>query len=317
MDRVYESGAVAGAPAVPAAPSSGYPTSGDPSSGTPATQPGPYWFYQITEELRNLISNAGLVPDYSNLTQVSAAVQAIIAANTTPAGAELLWPSATPPAGWFEENGALISMTLYEDLYNQIGSDYGLNVGLVTTFDAATDTATAAAHGLVDDDIVELSNSGGALPTGLAAKTKYYIISATANTYQLSDTQGGAAINFTDNGSGTNSTHNQYALPDAQGEFIRIWDHGAGRDPDAATRTDRGDGTTGDNVGTKQNSAFEDHTHGLQGRPGGSAGQYNMQIVNDTNTAIGSADDTLTSRTGAASTETRSRNTNRMMIIKY
>lgn len=41
-------------------------------------------------------------------------------------------------------------------------------------------------------------------------------------------------------------------LPDTRGEFIRLWDHGRGADPDAAARTSRGDGTTGDHVGTKQ-----------------------------------------------------------------
>ena len=52
-----------------------------------------------------------------------------------------------------------------------------------------------------------------------------------------------------------------FNLPDYRGIFLRVWDHGAGVDPDAASRTDRGDGTTGDHVGTKQADMFKEHRH--------------------------------------------------------
>jgi microcystin-dependent protein len=60
-------------------------------------------------------------------------------------------------------------------------------------------------------------------------------------------------------GNGNGST--TFNLPDLQGEFIRGFDNGAGNDPDAASRTDRGDGTTGDNVGTKQAEEIRLHGH--------------------------------------------------------
>jgi microcystin-dependent protein len=60
-------------------------------------------------------------------------------------------------------------------------------------------------------------------------------------------------------GSGDGST--TFNLPDYRGEFLRGWDNGAGRDPDAASRTNRGDSTTGDNVGTKQGDNMIAHTH--------------------------------------------------------
>ena len=50
-------------------------------------------------------------------------------------------------------------------------------------------------------------------------------------------------------------------LPDIRGEFVRGTDGGAGTDPDAASRTDRGDGTTGDVVGSKQANEVQGHTH--------------------------------------------------------
>lgn len=52
-----------------------------------------------------------------------------------------------------------------------------------------------------------------------------------------------------------------FNLPDLRGQFLRGYDHGAGTDPDAASRTDSGDGTTtGDNVGTQQSWAIENIT---------------------------------------------------------
>ena len=64
-----------------------------------------------------------------------------------------------------------------------------------------------------------------------------------------------------------------FNLPDMRGQFARGWDHGAGTDPDAASRTDSGDGTTGDKVGTKQADGIKAHVHGLGAtiQPGGGA----------------------------------------------
>ena len=60
---------------------------------------------------------------------------------------------------------------------------------------------------------------------------------------------------------GTGDGSSTFNIPDLRGQFIRGWDHGAGNDPDAASRTNRGDGTVGDNVGTKQASQNKSHTH--------------------------------------------------------
>ncbi len=55
------------------------------------------------------------------------------------------------------------------------------------------------------------------------------------------------------------STH--FNLPPLSGYLPRFFDNGAGIDPDAASRTDRGDGTTGDNVGTPQDDELKSHAH--------------------------------------------------------
>ena len=58
-----------------------------------------------------------------------------------------------------------------------------------------------------------------------------------------------------------------FDLPDLRGVFIRGFNDGktgsdpGDYDPDAGSRTDRGDGTAGDNIGTKQSFAMEAHTH--------------------------------------------------------
>ena len=49
---------------------------------------------------------------------------------------------------------------------------------------------------------------------------------------------------------------NTFKVPDLRGAFARGWDHGRGLDPSASTRTNRGDGTVGDHVGTWEAFAF-------------------------------------------------------------
>lgn len=67
------------------------------------------------------------------------------------------------------------------------------------------------------------------------------------------------AVLGTSYGAGDGST--TFNLPDYRGKFLRGYDNGTGNDPDAATRQDRGDGTTGDAVGTLQDDEMESHLH--------------------------------------------------------
>ena len=102
-----------------------------------------------------------------------------------------------------------------------------------------------------------------------------------------------------------------FSIPDFRGQFLRIWDHGAGVDPDAATRTDRGDGTTGDYVGTKQADIFGSHIHTSQTYYHPSA---NMIL----GAGVDSGADTTTSGVDAnGGNETRPVNVNIMCCIKY
>ena len=130
--KQYEKGAVDSKTTAPAAPTAGYPTNGDPATGQQATVPGAYWYYQIQAELDNLVKKAGLTPDHTRLTQLYEGVYKI----SMPVGSLIIWPTATPPAGYLECNGAALSRTTYAALYAVLGVTYGKGAGTAanTTF---------------------------------------------------------------------------------------------------------------------------------------------------------------------------------------
>jgi hypothetical protein len=64
------------------------------------------------------------------------------------------------------------------------------------------DNTTAYNHGLANDQKIKFK-TGGTLPPEILPDTLYYIISATATTFQISLTLGGSLIDFSTNGTGT------------------------------------------------------------------------------------------------------------------
>lgn len=121
-------------------------------------------------------------------------------------------------------------------------------------------------------------------------------------------------------GAGNGTT--TFNLPDARGEFLRVMDAGSGRDPNAATRTNRGDGVTGDNVGTKELDAVQNATGILGGArqfgasPDGvfdSSGSLSELSVGGGNFQKINFD---LSRVARTSTETRGRNLNVRFIVR-
>ena len=84
---------------------------------------------------------------------------------------------------------------------------YGAHDGYqstVTVTIASPSVVTWNAHGHSNGDFGVFTTTG-ALPTGLAIATTYYIVNATTNTFQLSATLGGAAINTSGTQSGTHT----------------------------------------------------------------------------------------------------------------
>ena len=88
---------------------------------------------------------------------------------------------------------------------------------------AATDVFTIKGgiwSTLAVNDVVRLSNSGGVLPSPLSLDTDYYIQSLpSATTFKLSETEGGAAIDITDIGTGT---HYIGAVPEDVLSWMRL-----------------------------------------------------------------------------------------------
>lgn len=75
----------------------------------------------------------------------------------------------------------------------------------VTISNASPAVVTKTAHGLAVDTPVSFSTTGG-LPTGLTAATTYYVKTVPdADTFTVSATKGGSAINTTGAGTGTHT----------------------------------------------------------------------------------------------------------------
>lgn len=82
---------------------------------------------------------------------------------------------------------------------------------------AATDLITATAHGLSEGDVLQFTTAT-TLPAGLSLATDYYVISPTTNTFKVSATRGGTAVNITDAGTGAHTYH-------LKGKRIYVGDH--------------------------------------------------------------------------------------------
>jgi len=94
----------------------------------------------------------------------------------------------------------------------------GVSVHPTQTFTAEADDdyLTCNAHGVTEENQIIVANSGGALPTGLAASTRYFPVQVTQNRFQLAASPGGAGINLTTDGTGTNTF---YILGSVQMDF--------------------------------------------------------------------------------------------------
>jgi hypothetical protein len=107
-----------------------------------------------------------------------------------------------------------------------------------------------------------------------------------------------------------------FDLPDFRGEFLRGWSHGSGGDPNAGGRSDRGDGTVGDQVGTRQGHELQSHGHNMGRWVGGSPGyQYPFPDPGQNNALLDDGGPHANVQPTGGS-ETRPRNVNVMWLIK-
>jgi hypothetical protein len=143
------------------------------------------------------------------------------------------------------------------------GSDEVLLDELGDPTDNTALDATSGAHGLCPKLSGSASDAllgdgtwgivGGAPPGAVVMWMTDTVPSGWLECNGASVTRSGYANLFTAIGTKYgNADGSHFNLPDMRGYFPRGWDHARGVDPNAATRTNRGDGTTGDHTGTRQ-----------------------------------------------------------------
>lgn len=108
------------------------------------------------------------------------------------------------------------TITLYNDVEYNSGYYFIRPINSIgATFTAATtDIITSTAHGLKDGQTIKVI-SGTTLPAGLSNSILYYVISAATNTFSVSLTNGGTAVDITDTGTGTHTWYKSGDFTDA------------------------------------------------------------------------------------------------------
>jgi microcystin-dependent protein len=120
------------------------------------------------------------------------------ACDDVPPGAYEDYGGGTVQVGRLKCDGSNVSRATYPALTQK------LMKSAVVTFTNGTDRVNWAAHGLGEGDVFKFTTTGAA-PAGLTAGTTYFVINPTANDFQVAATEGGAAINFTDDGTGVHT----------------------------------------------------------------------------------------------------------------
>lgn len=103
----------------------------------------------------------------------------------------------------------------------------------IESADATANTATLTAHAYISGDgPVQVTNSGGAVPGGLALLTDFYLIVVDANTVKFATSREnaleGTAIDLTSTGSGTNTIVDVQGSADPANDSQRVHWHSYG-----------------------------------------------------------------------------------------
>lgn len=131
------------------------------------------------------------------------------ASSGMPTGAIMPFAAISPPTGYLLCDGSAVSRTTYSALFSTISPSRGT----ITVTIASPAVVTLSAHGFQTGDIIYLTTTG-ALPTGLAQNTLYYVINVTSSTFRLATSAANAAAGTAINTSGTQSgTHTLFHCP--------------------------------------------------------------------------------------------------------
>ncbi len=244
----------------------------------------------------------------------------VVAAATVPTGIIFPYTGLVAPSGYFFTDGSALNRTTYSGLFSVLSSDKGT----FTVTIASPGVFTLNAHGLATGDCVSLSTTG-ALPTGLAVATNYYVVYVSANTFNLATTYANAIatsptrINTSGSQSGTHSLlYTQYGisgasdflLPDSKAAFLR----GAG----TSTKFTQNE-TIG--LGHYDNDTLQGHRHSSQNylRSGGVTFQVATAAFYGFSESNGTTNPTTDTVNGTPRTdnETAGKSLGVNFIIKY
>lgn len=178
-------------------------TFGGPAVDTSGSQSGTHTLTRVTP--RALSENDSRVP--------SGAAALFLNAVT---GMISMYGGVTPPSGFLLCDGAPYSFTTYSTLFTVLGIQYGLGGTVACSPNSGTDSIDLTAHGYSNGQRLYITAS--VLPGGLSVNTPYYVVNAGTNSFQLSATVGGAAIDITSNGTAV-FVNSQFRVPNLASRF--------------------------------------------------------------------------------------------------
>ena len=198
-------------------------------------------------------------------------------------GTSIQFNGSTPPDGFVLEYKQALSCTAFEGLLTEyLASGFvsaaagvpGAPAWSAFTANASTDEIGITAHGRLVGDVVFFANVGGGMPGNLSAYTKYYVQAVTGvNTFKISTSRSGAAVDITTAGSGTLTAYNTFYAGDMNGRVARAADNLGG--PASNRITNAAGAILGGGAGAEKHTnlvtEMAPHTHGSVRVPGGNA----------------------------------------------
>ena len=182
--------------------------------------------------------------------------------NGVPTGSIQKMATTFAPSGYLRTNGANYVISTQPQLFYATGHTYGPGDGtpVVATNVSITNnvcTITAVGHGMSNAEYTSILFTDVA--STVAINRGVQVENITPNTFDFS------IENWEEQPvmPCTICPATTFPVPDTRGYVDRDVDSTATIDPDAATRTNRGDGTTGAQVGTKQPGQLSEHRHPL------------------------------------------------------